>query len=37
MAGRGLRDFRYLQADVCRSDLLVEIEAEARLGVSDTS
>ncbi len=29
---RGLRNFCYLQADVCRSDLLVEIEAEAQLG-----
>jgi chorismate lyase / 3-hydroxybenzoate synthase len=29
---QGLRNFCYLQADVCRSELLVEIEAEAQLG-----
>lgn len=29
---RGLHRFCYLEADVCRSDLLVEIEAEAQLG-----
>ncbi len=32
LEAQGLRNFCYLQADVCRSDLLVEIEAEAQLG-----
>lgn len=34
--GLGLHRFCYLQADVCRSDLLVEIEAEAQIGLSES-
>jgi chorismate lyase/3-hydroxybenzoate synthase len=34
--GLGLRHFCYLQADVCRSDLLVEIEAEAQICPSES-
>ena len=34
LQARGLHNFCYLQADVCRSDLLVEIEAEAEAGRS---
>lgn len=37
LEGLGLGGFCYLQADICRSDLLVEIEAEAQLGVSGAS
>ncbi|MEK9802294.1 MAG: hypothetical protein VW475_02675 [Curvibacter sp.] len=32
LESRGLRDFCYLQADICRSELLVEIEAEGQCG-----
>lgn len=32
LEGRGLHRFCYLEADVCRADLLVEIEAEAQIG-----